>query len=628
MILAHELAHIDRRDCWVNLFQRLLEAMFFFHPLVWLASRQLTHERERICDNWVLARGVRVDDYLQLLSDIGERILMKTRHLPAVALFEGGLLSRVRSLLDPQHNRITRMTRRSAWTCALSFVLCFAALGTVRLGARPNPGPSSMPAMAALLTSSGLSQAGSTDANDPALRPQEERLGPTERRPDGNCSLGGRVISDLTGEPVNHATVYLFSIATHDAIFIKVAGDGTYLFRDIAAGEYTLQTTHTAGYQDVSYNPDGRTGNLLTFTLNDGEHRTDILLRAKPACSISGVVLDEDGKPLSDGKLYVVAWQQKDDVVNVGTGFENVGQTPLSVRANGSYSIDGLDARPTYVMAIDWRAQDKDDPYPPCYYPGTVDRSKAKMVPLDTVFVAQNIDIRLQKHGEYALEGTITDESTGNPIENALVVIHHTDMLFDDTTAYTNAQGRYRIDSLAPGEFLVHVDAKPSGFVRKRQPLTIDSQTKESRLDFALKPGVSIRGKFVDTDGNDMDVKEPSYGYAHHHPQLNPQSGSWSGRRNRYTVAERLYPVFFEPGAGDYESEPMNFPTAGTFLIEGLLPGQTIVSFEPKASDLVVQSILYQGQDVTVAGFDTGTDRRIEDVTIVIRRLAPPARRR
>jgi len=620
MVLAHELAHIDRRDGWVNLFQRLLEAVFFFHSLVWLASRQVTHERERICDNWVLARGVSVDDYMLLLSDIGERILMKTRHLPAVALLEGGLLSRVRSLLDPQHNRITRMTRRSAWTCALSTLLCFAALGTVRLGAKPNPGVSSTAATATMLTSSGLSQAGDTD---PSFRPQEEHLGPTERRPNGNCSLSGQVISGDSGEPVDHATVYLFSIATHDAIFIRVASNGSFLFKDIAAGNYAMRTTNTAGYQDVPYNPEGRTGNLLQFTLHEGEQRTDIVVRAKPACSISGTVLDESGDPPSRGTLWVVAWQEKEPLEGLADRFTIVEQA--TVTSDGSYVLDGLDARPTYVMALDFRSEDKDEYYPPCYYPGTVDRNKAKMISFTKAGAAENVDIRLQTRGEYALEGTITDESTGSPIEKALVVIHHTDMLFDQVTAYTDAQGHYRIESLGPGEFLVHVDAKPFGYVRKREPLTINSETKESRLDLSLKPGVTIRGKFVDAAGKPVEFTWPAYGGAYHSPNPDGQGPSWSGSANRYSVGERKEQATFIGGSGDYNSEQMDFPTASTFRIEGMLPGLTFVKFEPKASDLMVQSILYKGQNIIPAGFETTlADREVQDVTIVLTRPTPP----
>ncbi len=622
MVLAHELAHIDRGDCWVNLFQRLLEAVFFFHSLIWLASRQLTHERERICDNWVLAGGVGVDEYLLLLSDIGERILMKTRHIPSVALFEGGLLSRVRSLLDPQHNPVTHMTRCSAWACAVSFLLCFAALGTIRLGARPSPGPVAMSAAAAMLTSSGLSQAGSTDSNDTSIRPQEESLGPTGRRPNGNCSLGGHVISADSGEPVGHATVYLFSLDTHDAIFIRVASDGSFLFKDIAAGDYSLRTIHTTGYQDFSYNPEGRGGNLPTFTLQEGEHRTNIVLRPAPAYSISGIVFDESGKPLSNERLWVVAWQRKEQANGSLAEYAVVEQA--TVQPDGSYLLDGLAGRPTYVMAMDYRSENKDEYYPPCYYPGTLDRNKAKLISFEEIFAAENVDICLLKHGEYALEGTITDQSTGSPIEKALVVVHHTDMLFDHVTAYTDAQGHYRIDTLGPGEFLVHVDAKPFGFVRKRQPLTISAETKESRLDMSLRPGVTIRGRFVDATGEEMEVAEPAYGLAYRYGYPNPECMSWSGSANRYTAGERKHGVTFNAGAGDYEEEYMNFPTASTFIIEGMLPGQTVLRFEPKASDLVVQSILYQGQDVRWVGFDTGVEREIQDITIVIARLPGP----
>ncbi len=58
-----------------------------------------------------------------------------------------------------------------------------------------------------------------------------------------------------------------------------------------------------------------------------------------------------------------------------------------------------------------------------------------------------------------------------------------------------------------------------------------------------------------------------------------------------------------------------------------MLPGQTVLDFEPKASDLVVQSILYQGQDVRWTGFDTGVEREIQDITIVIARPPRPRAR-
>ena len=72
----------------------------------------------------------------------------------------------------------------------------------------------------------------------------------------------------------------------------------------------------------------------------------------------------------------------------------------------------------------------------------------------------------------------------------------------------------------------------------------------------------------------------------------------------------------------------MDFPTPSSFLVEGMPRGQTVLLFHPQDSNLVVQSILYKGQNVISTGLDTQTDRQIEDVTIVIVPPAPTRRPR
>ncbi|WP_218080076.1 M56 family metallopeptidase [Anthocerotibacter panamensis] len=54
-IMLHALAHLERWDNWAHLGQKLVEAMFFFHPVVLWVARQLHLERERACDDWVTA---------------------------------------------------------------------------------------------------------------------------------------------------------------------------------------------------------------------------------------------------------------------------------------------------------------------------------------------------------------------------------------------------------------------------------------------------------------------------------------------------------------------------------------------------------------------------------------------
>jgi beta-lactamase regulating signal transducer with metallopeptidase domain len=56
-LVTHELSHIRRYDLLVNLLQRIVETVLFFHPAVWLVSRRISMERENVADDAVLAAG-------------------------------------------------------------------------------------------------------------------------------------------------------------------------------------------------------------------------------------------------------------------------------------------------------------------------------------------------------------------------------------------------------------------------------------------------------------------------------------------------------------------------------------------------------------------------------------------
>jgi beta-lactamase regulating signal transducer with metallopeptidase domain/preprotein translocase subunit SecD len=55
-VLLHEIAHVTRLDPLVNLVQIAIQAIYWFHPLVWLANRMIRSEREKCCDEVALAK--------------------------------------------------------------------------------------------------------------------------------------------------------------------------------------------------------------------------------------------------------------------------------------------------------------------------------------------------------------------------------------------------------------------------------------------------------------------------------------------------------------------------------------------------------------------------------------------
>ena len=56
-VLAHELAHVRRRDNLTALLHMTVETLFWFHPLIWWIGARLMDERERACDEEVLRSG-------------------------------------------------------------------------------------------------------------------------------------------------------------------------------------------------------------------------------------------------------------------------------------------------------------------------------------------------------------------------------------------------------------------------------------------------------------------------------------------------------------------------------------------------------------------------------------------
>ena len=53
-LLAHELAHVRRRDHWVRFVELAATALFWWYPVAWWARRALRRAEERCCDEWVL----------------------------------------------------------------------------------------------------------------------------------------------------------------------------------------------------------------------------------------------------------------------------------------------------------------------------------------------------------------------------------------------------------------------------------------------------------------------------------------------------------------------------------------------------------------------------------------------
>jgi beta-lactamase regulating signal transducer with metallopeptidase domain len=112
-VLAHELAHIRRRDPAILLVAHAATVIYWFHPLCWLAAARLRMESERACDDAALRIGLRPSGYAGQLLDLA-RLFNPQPAIPMATTSH--LESRVKSILDPFVNR--SFAARRTWLAA------------------------------------------------------------------------------------------------------------------------------------------------------------------------------------------------------------------------------------------------------------------------------------------------------------------------------------------------------------------------------------------------------------------------------------------------------------------------------------------------------------------------------
>jgi|GEM_PF-3374424 len=128
-VLIHELAHVRRGDLWANSLQTALQVVYFYNPLVWLASAIVRRVREQAVDEMVLvALGAEARSYGNTLIDIAEMAFLR----PSPALRLIGVAESRKSLEGRIKHMMTRPIPKSARVGILG-VFVVTAVGAILL---------------------------------------------------------------------------------------------------------------------------------------------------------------------------------------------------------------------------------------------------------------------------------------------------------------------------------------------------------------------------------------------------------------------------------------------------------------------------------------------------------------
>ena len=135
-IIAHEMAHVQRRDNLSMTMHMLVEAIFWVHPFVWLIRHRLV-QREKACDEIVLGAGAAPRVYAEAILGTC-KVYLASPSVSMSGVTGSNLKSRIEAIVA--NTCVARLSRRQIFSIASVAALSFLGpmfVGSMRAGSPP-----------------------------------------------------------------------------------------------------------------------------------------------------------------------------------------------------------------------------------------------------------------------------------------------------------------------------------------------------------------------------------------------------------------------------------------------------------------------------------------------------------
>ncbi|HRX83263.1 MAG TPA: M56 family metallopeptidase, partial [Pirellulaceae bacterium] len=298
-ILTHELAHVLRWDAAVNHLQNIVQAVFFFHPLIWWTNQKIRQEREKCCDEIVLsASDTQPRVYCEAIVEMLANEYTSRQSTPALAVTGSveNVKERITTMLTPNRKFLRRPSRAAVVSMLLvaAFVLPTAFVVTPQIG--------------------------NATAQDESTRPDAVADSKDTKPAISSTWVAGqtmsfRVINADTKEPIPDVTLELQNMG-----------------RGIDSEDVKIEKTDDEGRSSIPL-PDLPPTMVRVYLIKDGfvplrvgwfatPHPTipaSITIPIEPGKKFGGEVRNEAGEPIPDVNVTIKYWAEgKGESPNVG----------------------------------------------------------------------------------------------------------------------------------------------------------------------------------------------------------------------------------------------------------------------------------------------------------------------
>ncbi len=565
-IIAHELAHIRRFDLWVNLAQRVMETLLFYHPAVWWLSNRLRNERELCCDELaVRATGERLTYVTALENASRFRLIGKQPDL-AVGLGQDDqlILNRVRHVLGivpaPRSSRF--------WLAGIITFLFLAALtlltattltakvkqkADVQIEASEIAGPvmDEMDKPITLLPEEKISGRVVDEMDKPiTLLPEEKIAGFVEDKngsPIAGASvtllnkdlvllpkpqkLGETMRMEITGQVQDYQTR---KVEGADIAIFEIHRDDYYSPTSVKLLDKLKKTDHegrfvfnimATPYHDI-YVIARKEGLALgwdyihkkrIYEAKPGNNFIDIVL-PKPY-TLAGRLVDSGGKLVAGANVQV--FTRKGEIVCEPKDWFSV-----KTDSKGRFVFDNLPIDLMVKFYIEVPNMDIAYIYPPRGMEGNAcggyhvdwEDVELKLPPVTTVW------------------GQVIDKDTGQGLKDMGLLIFtsegaETEWRFRSCVRYTLTNGEFEIKGVPPGKHILRFISPKTGpdeWAGKNVPITVNRGDKNVRTKILVEKGVPL----------EVIVRDPTTGKALPYMKVQVFDGRWNYHQEDIFIRE------------------------------------------------------------------------------------------
>ena len=451
MALLHELAHVKRWDAATQFIGQLAIAVFWFHPLAWLASRGLLREQEQAADDLVLSSYDRPADYASFLLDVARTIGARKSLIPgSIAMARQATLeNRLKAVLDVRRSREAMSFWRATVATLAALPILFSIASLRAKAAAPSgktPGQTQTAKASKVFSGKVVSPDGMPVSNaEIMLRgSRHETVAQGRSRPDGSFEIAGDVIETEEHRPT---------------LVARAHGLG---FGTLWAKSGTQNVIHISRPSSVR----------VTFLAPDGKPVAGV--RVWPIFSVieSASLRSGSDRSAKWDLEYPDEWSSAIMQTTGADGSCEIQMLPQQSQTS-LHVVGGDFAEPLVKERIQTGAGKES-------LPATV-------------------------HLKYggAIEGKVIYKDTGKPAAGIQVIaLADRRIGFSSLLATTNERGEYHIAHLLPGKFVVHVLANKdfpwtAAFLSN---VAVNARQTTSGQDLFLVKGTVVTGRLIKGD--------------------------------------------------------------------------------------------------------------------------------